>query len=353
MGAAATQAGGSSVDVCLKLPRMKRCGGANPKAVEQEAPSGRPDLSTVTAPTDVDGGSGQRRHREGGASGRRARPLPPHKRLASRNTQIAHNSPSEQKTLPGHNHVSSDGPGYCLLGFILERADPPLLPQSPRRATHSHPSGDESPFSRQERIGRFPSSRALLAPVPAFYLRLPTVGRPGHPRKRGDYAAGTRRPVSRRLERGGLGRYAGRRWVAWRTLWSEQSHQQPARAPQRRPEHRLHCSRPELACSRPGGLIQLASEHFRQVGCRGAAWGGLRGVQRSSLLAASPPPPRAAPYRRQPSASTAHAPKLRLAVCRGLPLQWGENEITAVFGQFGQLTSLRLVRHSVTKHSLG
>ncbi|PSC71712.1 voltage-gated ion channel superfamily isoform A [Micractinium conductrix] len=38
---------------------------------------------------------------------------------------------------------------------------------------------------------------------------------------------------------------------------------------------------------------------------------------------------------------------------RGLPLQWGENEITAVFGQFGQLTSLRLVRHSVTKHSLG
>lgn len=38
---------------------------------------------------------------------------------------------------------------------------------------------------------------------------------------------------------------------------------------------------------------------------------------------------------------------------RGLPLQWGENEITAVFGQFGVLTSLRLVRHSVTKHSLG
>ncbi|EFN52635.1 hypothetical protein CHLNCDRAFT_26531, partial [Chlorella variabilis] len=36
-----------------------------------------------------------------------------------------------------------------------------------------------------------------------------------------------------------------------------------------------------------------------------------------------------------------------------LPLQWGENEITAVFGQFGVLTSLRLVRHSVTKHSLG
>lgn len=38
---------------------------------------------------------------------------------------------------------------------------------------------------------------------------------------------------------------------------------------------------------------------------------------------------------------------------RGLPLQWGENEITAVFGQFGTPTSLRLVRHSVTKHSLG
>ncbi|KAI3430894.1 hypothetical protein D9Q98_009303 [Chlorella vulgaris] len=38
---------------------------------------------------------------------------------------------------------------------------------------------------------------------------------------------------------------------------------------------------------------------------------------------------------------------------RGLPLQWGENEMSAVFGQFGVLTSLRLVRHSVTKHSLG
>ena len=44
---------------------------------------------------------------------------------------------------------------------------------------------------------------------------------------------------------------------------------------------------------------------------------------------------------------------MSLMVCRGLPLQWGENEITAVFGQFGVLTSLRLVRHSVTKHSLG
>ena len=38
---------------------------------------------------------------------------------------------------------------------------------------------------------------------------------------------------------------------------------------------------------------------------------------------------------------------------RGLPLQWGESEISAVFGQFGVLTSLRLVRHSLTKHSLG
>lgn len=38
---------------------------------------------------------------------------------------------------------------------------------------------------------------------------------------------------------------------------------------------------------------------------------------------------------------------------RGLPLSWSEAEITAVFQQYGQLTSIRLVRHSVTKQSLG
>ena len=38
---------------------------------------------------------------------------------------------------------------------------------------------------------------------------------------------------------------------------------------------------------------------------------------------------------------------------RGLPLAWSEAEITAVFQQYGQLSSLRLVRHSVTKQSLG
>lgn len=38
---------------------------------------------------------------------------------------------------------------------------------------------------------------------------------------------------------------------------------------------------------------------------------------------------------------------------RGLPLAWSESEITAVFQQYGQLTSLRLVRHSITKQSLG
>jgi len=38
---------------------------------------------------------------------------------------------------------------------------------------------------------------------------------------------------------------------------------------------------------------------------------------------------------------------------RGLPLAWGESEITAVFQQYGNLNSLRLVRHSMTKQSLG
>lgn len=38
---------------------------------------------------------------------------------------------------------------------------------------------------------------------------------------------------------------------------------------------------------------------------------------------------------------------------RGLPLSWSETEITAVFQQYGQLSSMRLVRHSVTKQSLG
>jgi len=38
---------------------------------------------------------------------------------------------------------------------------------------------------------------------------------------------------------------------------------------------------------------------------------------------------------------------------RGLPLAWSEGEITAVFQQYGNLSSLRLVRHSVTKQSLG
>lgn len=38
---------------------------------------------------------------------------------------------------------------------------------------------------------------------------------------------------------------------------------------------------------------------------------------------------------------------------RGLPLGWTEADITTVFQQYGALTSIRLVRHSVTKHSLG
>ena len=38
---------------------------------------------------------------------------------------------------------------------------------------------------------------------------------------------------------------------------------------------------------------------------------------------------------------------------RGLPLAWSEGEITAVFQQYGVLSSIRLVRHSVTKQSLG
>lgn len=38
---------------------------------------------------------------------------------------------------------------------------------------------------------------------------------------------------------------------------------------------------------------------------------------------------------------------------RGLPLAWSEGEITAVFQQYGILSSIRLVRHSVTKQSLG
>lgn len=44
---------------------------------------------------------------------------------------------------------------------------------------------------------------------------------------------------------------------------------------------------------------------------------------------------------------------------RGLPLAWSESEITAVFQQYGVLSSIeahssiRLVRHSVTKQSLG
>ena len=38
---------------------------------------------------------------------------------------------------------------------------------------------------------------------------------------------------------------------------------------------------------------------------------------------------------------------------RGLPLAWSEGEITAVFQTYGVLSSIRLVRHSVTKQSLG
>lgn len=39
--------------------------------------------------------------------------------------------------------------------------------------------------------------------------------------------------------------------------------------------------------------------------------------------------------------------------CRGLPLAWGEGELAAVFGAYGELSSIRLVRHSLSKHSLG
>jgi len=38
---------------------------------------------------------------------------------------------------------------------------------------------------------------------------------------------------------------------------------------------------------------------------------------------------------------------------RGLPLTWSEQEIMTVFQQFGTLTTMRLVRHGVTKQSLG
>jgi hypothetical protein len=38
---------------------------------------------------------------------------------------------------------------------------------------------------------------------------------------------------------------------------------------------------------------------------------------------------------------------------RGLPLAWGESELASVFSQYGELSSIRLVRHSMTKHSLG
>ena len=38
---------------------------------------------------------------------------------------------------------------------------------------------------------------------------------------------------------------------------------------------------------------------------------------------------------------------------RGIPLIWSEDEMVTLFEKFGKLTSLRLVRHSVTKASLG
>jgi RNA recognition motif-containing protein len=38
---------------------------------------------------------------------------------------------------------------------------------------------------------------------------------------------------------------------------------------------------------------------------------------------------------------------------RGIPLLWSEEELVSLFEKFGKLTSLRLVRHSVTKSSLG
>jgi hypothetical protein len=38
---------------------------------------------------------------------------------------------------------------------------------------------------------------------------------------------------------------------------------------------------------------------------------------------------------------------------RGIPLIWSEEEMVTLFEKFGKLTSLRLVRHSVTKASLG
>jgi hypothetical protein len=52
----------------------------------------------------------------------------------------------------------------------------------------------------------------------------------------------------------------------------------------------------------------------------------------------------------QPGAAQGHHPNIFV---RGLPLAWSEAEITAVFEQYGSLTTLRLVRHSVTKQSLG
>lgn len=38
---------------------------------------------------------------------------------------------------------------------------------------------------------------------------------------------------------------------------------------------------------------------------------------------------------------------------RGIPLEWSEEDLVALFGNFGKLTSVRLVRHSTKKSSLG
>jgi hypothetical protein len=70
------------------------------------------------------------------------------------------------------------------------------------------------------------------------------------------------------------------------------------------------------------------------------------GEQEPALHALAPRPP-------SRSSSTSAGLQHPNVFVRGLPLAWSEAEITAVFQQYGELTSMRLVRHSVTKQSLG
>ena len=102
-----------------------------------------------------------------------------------------------------------------------------------------------------------------------------------------------------------------------------------------------------VSSPQPGAMPKSAFE-TAQVSAGSAELEAMRQLEMASAAAAL-----GAPDANQGGNASGGSSQHPNVFVRGLPLAWSEAEITAVFQQYGQVSSLRLVRHSVTKQSLG